>query len=112
MRVRCIGKFSIAVGNGTYRETMKAIKDTFSELNNLGVRCVLYLKRRLIVTDNVIIKFIIRKYYYNYSRNRYGVRCHGCYGFTDEESYSITNGKNKCKGYELLDYILERGNKV
>lgn len=111
MSVRRVGKFTIAVGGVTYKETIDAMNALVKELKTLGIKCKLYLKRRLIVTRNIIIKFIFKKHHYGYNRNIYGVKCNGCYGFDDVETYNITGGKNKCKGYKLIDYIKERDDK-
>lgn len=106
MRVNGFGKMIIAVGNPTYKEVMESMKNIDSELTKLGIKCKLYLRRRLIITKHVIIKFILKKQYYRYNRNVYGVKADGCYGFNTIEAYNITNGKNPCNGIELIDYIL------
>ena len=106
MLVRCTGKFTIAVGLETHDETIKSIKNLDHILEALKVKHKLYLKKHLIITDNVIIKFIFKKHYSKFNRNIYGIKCNGCYGFNDEESYNITNGHNKCKDFTLIDYIL------
>lgn len=108
MRVRCIGKFTIAIGCDTYSGLVKNINDMERQLVKLGIKCKSYLKRRIIITKGVIIKFIFKKHYQYYNRNIYGVLCNGCYGFNEEETLNITNGNNECQGHELLDYISER----
>ena len=110
MKVRHIGKFTIAVGNASYDGMVGSMNNLVSVLNELGVKYKLLAKRRLIITKQTIIKFIYKKEYSYYHRNIYGVKCNGCYGFSKEEAYNITEGHNQCEGYELVDYILEREN--
>ena len=96
------------------RERDPAIKSNMEVLLYPSFRVILryrvahklYLKKHLIITDNVIVKLIFKKHYSKFNRNIYGIKCNGCYGFTDEESYNITNGHNKCKDFTLIDYIL------
>lgn len=106
MLVRRVGKFTIAVGCDTYDDTINNINKIHDSLKELGIKCVVYLKKRLLITKGIIIKFIFKKHYYRFNRHIYGVKCDGCYGFNDEETYNITNGKNKCAGRDLVDYIL------
>lgn len=110
MLVRHIGKFTIAVGNASYDCMIDSMNNLATVLKELGVKYELHVKHRIIVTKEIIIKFIFKKHYSHFNRHIYGVKCDGCYGFNEQETYNITNGKNQCAGRELVDYILEREN--
>ena len=80
-----------------------------TQLSEAGIRYKnVYLYEGRIETENVTIRFVTVPIGVPNMLYVRGLKAVGCYGFSDQAEEYITNGHNVCKGYSLIDYILER----
>lgn len=81
-------------------------------ITDLSRACIRYknefMYRGYIETESVIIRFVTIPIGIPNMLYIKGLKGVGCYGFSEQAEEYITNGHNACKGYSLVDYILER----
>lgn len=105
-----IDKERILICNTSFNDQQHQMKYIVKELNKKKVKFKVYFDKYLIITNNLIIKFVVHTHFRHYSGNITRLRADGCYGFSEDEANNITNANNICKGLNLMDYIYKKEN--